>query len=277
MTNSRREPANLPQLPVAVSGVLEAPVQRESNRPIFILLTDEERWSLISTAHRWRQEDMAYPREDMERHLAEGGALTPATLAVIANLLMGGMSLSGTRRAAGLLPKEWDMYYLKGRGGQYPEVLFRKLVDMSTAAVEASLVKTWVKAATEGYTADPSKAPVPDWRAAQALLAARTPEEYSKTASNTINVTTRQATNQTEAEAVEVPTSLAALGDEGLLAVAAILEAAGALKAMPQDIEGEEVPDDDTGDDGADESSSTAAESASTAGVEDAYDDTPGA
>jgi len=209
-------------------------IHHGENHQLFLALPTEAQVALFQASHVWHAAEMAYPKEELEAHLAGNGPLSPAVLATIANLLSTGMSQTTTARAVGIPKAQWERYYRLAATGEYPYALLGRIIDLTGAAVEERLVRTWMTAATDGFGGKD-----PDWRAAQALLGVKNREDYSP--SNKTQLTVGAAGE-------EEPQPESQLTPEGLLEVARILEASGALRAgivpEPETLDGEVVTDD---------------------------------
>lgn len=177
------------------------------------------------------------------------GHIDVGTICAVGNLLLRGMSVTATRKALGITPYTWQTWYTRGIGEdvgirpagvagavsvpdnsaqpQAPYNVFAFIVDHSQAIMELR--------ATDGWTGHFER----DWRAAQAFLVARNPEDWNpvnKTAIDTV---------------VKAEVSVDRQDTNDLLEVLAILERAGALpsrttKVEVLQVESVEVPD--TGD-----------------------------
>lgn len=177
------------------------------------------------------------------------GHIDVGTICAVGNLLLRGMSVTATRKALGITPYTWQTWYTRGIGDdvgirpagaagavavpdnsaqpQAPYNVFAFIVDHSQAIMELR--------ATDGWTGHFER----DWRAAQAFLVARNPEDWNpvnKTAIDTV---------------VKAEVSVDRQDTNDLLEVLAILERAGALpsrttKVEVLQVESVEVPD--TGD-----------------------------
>lgn len=157
------------------------------------------------------------------------GRLDVGTVCAVGNLLLRGLAPNATRKALGITPRTWNDWYAKGTDQdaedaptQSPYNVFAFIVDHSQAVVELRAVDGW--AANFG-----------DWKAAQAYLVARNPDEWSPTIKSTIDTTTK-------AEVTVVKQDVSAM-----LEVLAILERANALPSRTTKVEVLQVESIDVG------------------------------
>jgi len=193
------------------------------------------------------------------------GHLDVGTVAAVGNLLLKGMSPTAARRALGITLNTWNTWYERGTGEdvgtrpsaivyadnvddaeyehevdtyavptpqpQAPYNVFAFVVDHSQAVVELRVVTGWLGHADR------------DWRAAQAYLVARNPDDYNPTSKTTIDTTIKgdvHVSKHTDAN--------------DLMAIASILAKAGALpsptaSAEVIEVESVEVDQDHATDD----------------------------
>jgi hypothetical protein len=175
------------------------------------------------------------------------GHLDVGTVCAVGNLLLKGLSPKGVRSALGITQNTWNTWYDNGIGEdvgtrpamtsdecttaaqpQAPYDVFVFVVDHSQAQIELRAINGWL-----GHIDR-------DWRAAQALLVARNPDDYNPTSKTTIDTTIKG----------DVTVSRHADSDD-LLAIANILNRAGALPSTTAsaeviEVESVEVPNEGT-------------------------------
>jgi hypothetical protein len=198
--------------------------------------------------------------EDQWIHGSRYGHLDVGTTVAVGNLLLRGMSVSAVRKALGITLNTWRTWYEKGTGddvgtqrpitsavqdGTYTDVdgsgsahvdgsggttdhgvaqplpqapynVFAFVVDHSQAVMEMRAVDGWVSNFR-------------DWKAAQAYLVARNPDEWNPTSKSTIDTTTKVLHNQDDDMHLKDAVSL--------LEVADILRRAGALPSTTTTVE----------------------------------------
>jgi len=174
------------------------------------------------------------------------GHLEVGTISAVGNLLLKGLSRTATRKILGITPNTWNTWMLLGTGDdvgtqrpvasdadddassplpQSPYSVFVFVVEHSEGLMEMKAVNGWA-----GHIDR-------DWRAAQAFLVARNPDEWNPSNKSTIDITSKQDVTVTRQ-----------LDTEGLLEVAAILQRANALpsttaSAEVMDVETLEISD----------------------------------
>jgi hypothetical protein len=155
------------------------------------------------------------------------GRIDPGTVAAAGNLLLQGMSVVAVRKALGITPNTWRTWIERGTGDdagtqqsvvahhtdevavplpQSPYSVLVFVVDNSQAIMELRAVKGW----TSHFDRD--------WKAAQAYLVARNPDEWNPTTKTTVDSTSKVDVS------IQQPYSTSEL-----LEVAAILQRQGAI------------------------------------------------
>jgi hypothetical protein len=156
------------------------------------------------------------------------GRIDPGTIAAVGNLLLQGMSVVAVRKALGITPNTWRTWIERGTGDdagtqpavtaqyaddavavplpQSPYSVLVFVVDNSQAIMELRAVKGW----TSHFDRD--------WKAAQAFLVARNPDEWNPTTKTTVDSTSKVDVS------IQQPYSTSEL-----LEVAAILQRQGAI------------------------------------------------
>ena len=163
---------------------------------------------------------------------ARHGHLDVGTVTAVGNLLLKGLSPKAVRQALGITQNTWNTWYDNGVGEdvgtrpaltstelddstlqpQAPYDVFVFVVDHSQAQIEMRAVNGWL-----GHIER-------DWRAAQAFLVARNPDDYNPTTKTSIDTTIKGDVSVTRHS-----------NSDDLLAIANILNKAGALpKALEQ-------------------------------------------
>lgn len=164
------------------------------------------------------------------------GHLDPGTIAAVGNLLLTGMSVTAARKALGITTRTWNTWMERGTGdevgtqrpltatpeeGGDPEPLPQSPYNVLVYVVENSQAIMELKA-VKGWTAQFDR----DWRAAQAFLVARNPDEWNPTTKTTVDTTSR----------VDVSIGQPAMDTVGLLEVARILQSQGVLPSTTRSI-----------------------------------------
>jgi hypothetical protein len=160
------------------------------------------------------------------------GRIDVGTVAAVGNLLLQGMSVVAVRKALGITPNTWRTWIERGTGDdagtqqavtaqyaddavadavavplpQSPYSVLVFVVDNSQAIMELRAVKGW----TSHFDRD--------WKAAQAFLVARNPDEWNPTTKTTVDSTSKVDVS------IQQPYSTSEL-----LEVAAILQRQGAI------------------------------------------------
>lgn len=157
---------------------------------------------------------------------ARHGHLDVGTICAVGNLLLKGLSPKAVRQALGITQNTWNTWYDNGVGEdvgtrpaltstelddsklcpQAPYDVFVFVVDHSQAQIELRAVHGWL-----GHIDR-------DWRAAQAFLVARNPDDYNPSTKTTIDHTVKGDVTVTRHS-----------DTEDLLAIADILNRANAL------------------------------------------------
>lgn len=157
------------------------------------------------------------------------GHLDAGTVSAVGNLLLQGMSITAVRKALGISPSTWATWFERGQGDEagtarpitahadtdadplprapYSTLVF--VVEHSQAVMELRAVKGW----TGHFDRD--------WRAAQAFLVARAPDDW--------NPTTKTAIDSTSKVDISIRRPM---DTAGLLEVAAILQNQGAMPRL---------------------------------------------
>lgn len=193
--------------------------------------TPRKKWTHTEVRRMATQEQWEYG----ERY----GHLDVGTTCAVGTLLLRGLSPSATRKALGITLGTWNAWYTKGTAEdeagdstltQAPYNVFAFVVDHSQAVMEMRAVNGWA-----GHFDR-------DWRAAQAYLVARNPDEWNPVSKSTIDTTSTIDHHV-----------MASQDTTGLLEVAAILARANALpkpvaSVEVVEVESIEVYDPGTGD-----------------------------
>lgn len=168
------------------------------------------------------------------------GHMDVGTVCAVGNLLLRGLSPSATRKALGITLNTWNTWYANGTGddtgtrpsmiaddmhtdthistAQAPYDVFAFVVDHSQAVMELRAIKGWV-----GHFDR-------DWRASQAFLQARNPDEWNPTNKTTIDTTIKSDVQVTQHHDAN-----------DLQAIASILLKAGAIPKPVETVEVESV------------------------------------
>jgi len=116
--------------------------------------------------YRWKGTDFPVPTDAYKAHVIAGGRCSPDLISVFANCLLDGMSLKGACRMTGVNELTAQQWRQKGLEGTEPYATWINTVDWARSQVERKAVLAWTGAFDK------------DWRAAQAYLAVRQPDEY---------------------------------------------------------------------------------------------------
>jgi len=178
-----------------LTGTRASAVEAQSRDQFLAAVTDPEstklrtKWTPTEVTRLATQEAWAYG----QRH----GHLDPGTVSAVGNLLLQGMSVSATRKALGISPNTWATWIERGTGDdigtqrpvtsdtdvaplpQSPYSVLVYVVDNSQAIMELRAVKGW----TSHFERD--------WKAAQAYLVARNPDEWNPTTKTTVDTTNK--------------------------------------------------------------------------------------
>lgn len=145
---------------------------------------------------------------DWERHWKAGGRITPALILEIHTGLSHGYSIASLCRRLAVTDSAWYEWKQRALQGSEPHGILTRVVNHALGKSEDYAVDAWV-----------SKVPE-DWRAAEAFLKARFPEQYATGS----RVSVQHEGNVTHDVVVHQPYT-----NDDLLAIASILQQQGAL------------------------------------------------
>jgi len=153
-----------------------------------------------------------------QKHWKHGGRITPAMIHEYYQGLCKGYSQVGIRRRLGISDSTWTEWRKAADRGSEIHVLFRRVIESGLGNIESKAVEAWV-----------SKVP-DDWRAAEAFLKTRFPQEWNPNVQVEV----------THTGGVEVDHKLS-LDDDDILRVADILRTSGVLDTSSGTVDGDVV------------------------------------
>jgi len=142
------------------------------------------------------------------KHWKQGGRITPALIVEFHTGLSNGYSLAAICRRVAVTDSTMQDWRKKALAGSEPHGIFNRVVNHALGKSEDFAVDAWI-----------SKVPE-DWRAAEAFLKARFPEQYGTAARVQVQ---HEGTVQHEVGVQMI------MSDDDLLAIASILQSTGAL------------------------------------------------